>query len=208
MHEQLEDYLSKIEKQLAALPAEQREEELREIRSHLQQMIAENIARGDVADEAIAQALEQFGPAGKLGRDLKVAKPIPWYDRGRPLLAAIVAYTVLACIYGPFCSFVDASGILLPSVFHTLWLYNTVVIFSAFVSGWVAEIVAPQKAILPLAILYFGIQGFILFTTIPLIPFHLMTLMFTFVGLASFTGVWLRRKQVERSQRIVKVLIP
>lgn len=73
MHKQLEDYLSKIEKQLAALPAQQREDELREMRSHLEMMIEENVARGYDADQAVAKALEQFGAAKKVGRDLKNA---------------------------------------------------------------------------------------------------------------------------------------
>lgn len=39
MYKELEKYLSQIEKQLSALPAEQRQNELREIRSHLEMMI-------------------------------------------------------------------------------------------------------------------------------------------------------------------------
>lgn len=198
MQNQLEKYLSQIEKQLATLPAEQRQEELREIRSHLQQMIEDNITRGQDADRAVAKALEQFGSAHKVGRELNVANPVSWYNRGRPLLAAIVAYTVLACIYGTYCSFVNTFRILLPSGFHTLVTYNTAFIFSAFVSGWVAEVVAPQKAMLPSAILYLVIQSFILYTTIPLFPLHLMTLMFTFIGLTSLAGAWLRRWQMNR----------
>lgn len=71
MQTPLEEYLSKIEKQLAALPIEQRHEEVREIRSHLQQMVEDNIARGDAPDAAVAKALEQFGAAEKVGRALK-----------------------------------------------------------------------------------------------------------------------------------------
>jgi len=71
MCNQLEKYLSQIEKQLAALPIEQRQDELREIRSHLEMMIEENVASGFDADEAVAKALKQFGAADKLGRDLK-----------------------------------------------------------------------------------------------------------------------------------------
>ena len=58
----LESYLAQIARELRALPPQARDEEMREIESHLRAMIE---ARGDVAG-----VLAQFGQPRKVGRDL------------------------------------------------------------------------------------------------------------------------------------------
>ncbi len=71
----LETYLNQIARELRALPAQARADELREIESHLQTMIN---ARQDVAG-----VLAQFGQPRKVGRDLRRAwerkQPEAWW---------------------------------------------------------------------------------------------------------------------------------
>jgi len=204
MHKELEKYLSQIGKQLAELSAEQREEELREIRSHLQQMIEENVAHGDDADEAVTKALEQFGAAKKVASDLKRTR-INRDQRARTFLAGLVVFAIW--IYPDFCT-----SYLFPSMRHLFLTPGASYIettFVFFISGWVAEAIAPKKVLLPILIPFCITWALGIFTVIlTLVAFPTSSLSFlsyqllnTAVLPLSFLGAWIRRRQVEHRQQ-------
>ena len=132
MQEPLENYLTQVEQQLALLPAEQRDAELREVRLHLQMMVEDYIAIGDSPDEAVAAALRQFGSAGKMGQELQRAQSADRLRRWRPLLAGLTLYGVNIAIYGSFCSLMEIFPGLFPEneFLHPPWSFNVVLVVS------------------------------------------------------------------------------
>ncbi len=199
MNEQLETYLSQVEKQLAPLTTEKRDAELREIELHLEMMVEDYIAIGDSPDEAVAAAIRQFDAAGKMGRELQQAQAPDRLRRWRPLLAGVACYASIVAVYGSFCGFMDTFRDVLPQnpILFSLLSYNIVLVFSGLVSGWVAEIVAPRKAIWSVAALYF----FMLYASRGSSMQNLqnITLPFAAAGLAACLGLWLRQRQVQKS---------
>lgn len=143
MHKELEKYLSQIEKQLAALPSQQREEELREIRSHLQMMIEENVARGCDADQAVTKALEQFGAASKVGRDLSNETEF------RPVYSfRVILYSVLTIVVLQLYDY-SAKTIFIPHLPHLSSLFDGFPIIVLFLMiGWSHQFVKAGKHIL------------------------------------------------------------
>jgi len=137
MHNQLEKYLSQIEKQLAALPAEQRQDELREIRSHLEMMIEDNVARGCEMDEAVVKAIRQFGAAERVGRDLNF--PIG-NERSFLLKYRFKVFRLLACIVA-----VEVMFHYFPSI--SLSSNNWWSIVIAFLLGWMIAFFGRPKTI-------------------------------------------------------------
>jgi uncharacterized membrane protein len=67
---QLEQYLETIEARLKNLPAPQRQEEILEIRQHLEALVAGHYLAGLSQDEAVATAIRQFGHAEQIGQAL------------------------------------------------------------------------------------------------------------------------------------------
>lgn len=67
MNEELERYLCQIASQLNVDPGQEREI-LSEMRSHLEEAIAERQEEGLAAEESLAAALDQFGEAREIGR--------------------------------------------------------------------------------------------------------------------------------------------
>lgn len=78
----LEQYLTTIDAGLQTLPAARRAEELREIRQHLEALVAGHMARGAAEADAVEAAIRQFGHAEKIGRGLEAA----WERRRAPRL--------------------------------------------------------------------------------------------------------------------------
>jgi hypothetical protein len=66
-------YLAQISFQLSYLPFWRRNEQLREIRQHLNTSIAAEVATGESEIAAINHAIEQFGPAELVGREIAAA---------------------------------------------------------------------------------------------------------------------------------------
>ena len=66
----IEAYLNRIDRRLLSLPPERRSNELTELRSHLETLVRDHLLRGATHDEAVQGALEAFGKAETLGRDL------------------------------------------------------------------------------------------------------------------------------------------
>ncbi len=74
MHDpRLDEYLDAIAQRLRGVPRERRDEELLELRQHLESLIAAHIDQGLSESEAVAGALEQFGPSEEVGNGLRAA---------------------------------------------------------------------------------------------------------------------------------------
>ena len=71
---QVTAYFDKVNANLWRLPAEQRDEELRELRQHLELLIEAQHARGLGESAAVDAALRQFGQAEQVGRQLQRAE--------------------------------------------------------------------------------------------------------------------------------------
>jgi hypothetical protein len=218
MHKELEKYLLQMEKQLSALPTEQRQEELREIRSHLELMIEDNIAHGCDADEAVIKALGQFGAADKIGRDLIAEKNKSWRQRNGVILALILIWGL-----GRIQSFVSLwliksamlPGNILNDKWLSFWSLNTWSFCLCFLCGWVAETYASRKSLAVLTCVVFVNWGSLFFTNpslasalvshpFPNIPNVFRA--FAFGLLTMFTGVWARRYHVQCQNRQSQVI--
>ena len=70
MHSLLEKYLSEVAAHLSALPTKQRTEELREMRAHLENAVTINKELGQSDDDAMQNAVMQFGTPEDLGDNL------------------------------------------------------------------------------------------------------------------------------------------
>ncbi len=70
MHSLLEQYLSEVAAHLSALPAKRRNEELREMRAHLENAVIVNRELGQSEDEAAQSAVAQFGTPKDLSENV------------------------------------------------------------------------------------------------------------------------------------------
>jgi len=70
MHSLLENYLSEVATHLSPLPPKRRNEEVREMRSHLENAVIVNRELGQSEDEAAQNAAEQFGMPEDLGQNV------------------------------------------------------------------------------------------------------------------------------------------
>ena len=98
MHSLLEMYLSEVAAHLGALPTKRRAEEMREMRTHLENAVIVNCELGQSEDEAAQSAVTQFGTPQELGENVVWA-----WRRGkalnkRSLLGAAAATTLVLCL--------------------------------------------------------------------------------------------------------------
>ena len=70
MHILLETYLSEVAAHLSALPPSRRSEELREMRTHLENAVIVNRELGQSEEEAAQNAVAQFGTPQDLGENV------------------------------------------------------------------------------------------------------------------------------------------
>lgn len=87
MSRRLDDYLGRVAHQLRALPQAVRENEVREMRAHLEQLIEDGMASGHNPEAATNSALMQFGEARGVGigvRDVWEGQKTGW----KPVLTA------------------------------------------------------------------------------------------------------------------------
>lgn len=70
MHSLLEAYLSKVTKHLGPMPVKQRNEELREVRLHLENAVIVSRELGQSEEEAAQSIVAQFGTAEDLGENV------------------------------------------------------------------------------------------------------------------------------------------
>jgi hypothetical protein len=97
MHDpRIEEYLSSLGQRLKALPKERREDELCEIRQHLEALKTAYIALGQNESEATEAALRQFGQASLIGGALaESAEGKRRFWRAAAIYAASVAVIYL-----------------------------------------------------------------------------------------------------------------
>lgn len=86
----LEQYVETIRLRLKSLPAQQRDEEVREIRQHLDALVAAQTAAGLSEDQAVDVAIRQFGHAAEIGNDLRQSQP----QRLRGMMPVVAIYAV------------------------------------------------------------------------------------------------------------------
>ena len=95
----MERYLSSVSSHLKDLPADERDEQLREMRQHLESLVAAHRASGLNQDEAVSAALNQFGDSQRIGSQLRHASkqhrlPNLWLYVGIYLSAVILTLGV------------------------------------------------------------------------------------------------------------------
>lgn len=73
MDSRIDKYLQTVESQLRDLSQEQREEEVREMRQHLEALASRLVEGGASEAAAIQSAIEQFGPPRQVGRSVRWA---------------------------------------------------------------------------------------------------------------------------------------
>jgi hypothetical protein len=98
MHKQLKDYLAQVEKVLSPLPAARREAEMKEMRQHLLNAVEVSQREGRSEDQAVADALHQFGEHQELGeRIVLVWRREGWRQRVRetPEVAAFGVFSLV-----------------------------------------------------------------------------------------------------------------
>lgn len=91
MHSLLEDYLSEVAAQLGPLPVKRRNEELREMRAHLENAVIVSRELGQSEEEAAQNIVAQFGPA----QDLR--ENIVWAWRREQMLNKRSLWGAAAC---------------------------------------------------------------------------------------------------------------
>ncbi len=208
MQKSVEEYLSEVEKQLSSLPAELRASELRELRLHIEQLIETFVGDGQSEEDATNSALEQFGPPKALCQGLKQAHSQPPWIWARLCLSLLAAVVTEICIYGSYPSIMKYSGINQPSnwaylwgyaqVFSSIFMLKTIFLLSGFVAGWVAETIAPRRAICSLFALCGLRIAFVVANNHSIDYRALIT--FGTILLAGYCGIRLRQWQLKRRQ--------
>lgn len=98
----LDDYITTLGRRLQGLSQTQREEDLHEVRQHLEALIAGHVQRGLSEAEAVDAALRQFGRAEQIGKDLAAAQ-----QPSRPLWHYLLMYA--GCVLVIFLFFATAN---------------------------------------------------------------------------------------------------
>ena len=94
---QLDHYIETLEGQLKSLPAARRQEEMQEIRQHLEALAAGHRIAGLSMDEAAEAAIRQFGHAEQLGQELRKASQ---QQRMRSLWIILIYVITVAVSFG------------------------------------------------------------------------------------------------------------
>ena len=119
MHSLLETYLSEVAARLGALPAKRRAEELREMRTHLENAVIVNRELGQSEGEAARAAVGQFGTARDLGENVVWA-----WRRGETMnrrsfwRLAVLMPLMLTCLLLLQNQYIGLLGHILPSWFN------------------------------------------------------------------------------------------
>lgn len=98
MHSLLETYLAEVAAHLSALPAKQRNEELREMRTHLENAVIVNRELGQSENEAAQNAVAQFGTPQDLGDNLVWAWRRGQLVNSKSLFGATGTTTLVLCL--------------------------------------------------------------------------------------------------------------
>lgn len=226
MHKQLEDYLQRLEAALAPLPSQARAEEVREIEAHLRILIEGNRERGVGEDEAVALSLRQFGDAETVGRDLRRQWNKKSEHPARMVLAmggAFVCYRVCGTLsrmavwaidnhlsqwpnqpVSPHQPFWWLSMKEMPVIVIAVSLWFMLAL--PLLSGWVAGVLAPKRALSAVGTLYLSLilcywfEPFWFNAPLGLAAVSLHTWPMASAG-ASLQARWARREMLKRAVR-------
>lgn len=99
MHSLLEKYLSEIAEQLSALPPKRRTEEVREMRTHLENAVIVGQEIGRTEDEAAQVALMQFGTLNDFGENLVWAWRRERAQEQKSLWGSAGSFLLLICLH-------------------------------------------------------------------------------------------------------------
>ncbi len=154
MHSLLEKYLSALTAQLNALPPKRRAEELREVRTHLENAVIVGREMGRTEDEAVKEALAQYGAADVVGQEVTAAWRREQTLNSRSLFgAAACTITVTAALARmtsllvPFMLPTPAHGLLLPPYSLGVWAEWVVWLMPLFLFiGGVGGLLFPRRA--------------------------------------------------------------
>jgi len=145
MHSRLEQYLQTVEQNLRSLPAEERHNELNEIRLHMESLVEANRELGSTEEEAVTQTLAQFGRAQHIGKDLSSAHQ--W--GGKPQFGTLAGAIAFNYFVGAVASLLVSRFFLLaytpsgvPTVF---WLVRG--LLTTFCVGCLTGAVLPRHAV-------------------------------------------------------------
>ncbi len=94
---QLDAYIETIESRLNGLPPARRQEEMQEIRQHLEALAAGHRIAGLSEDEAVEAAVRQFGHAEQVGQELSKASQ---QQRMRYLWLILIYFITVAVSFG------------------------------------------------------------------------------------------------------------
>ena len=145
MHSLLESYLSEVAAHLSALPVKRRNEELREMRAHLENAVIVNQELGQSEEDAAASALVQFGLPEALGEN------VVWVWRREKKLS------LQSCLKAAACTV--AMTILLGHLMPLLHCYSSPVVTSLHSSLllWGKRVLW----LIPMFVLVGGVSGFL-----------------------------------------------
>jgi len=73
----LDSYINRLARRLH-LPAAERDQVLAEVRTHLEERAGKLLETGVSEAHAEQQAVQAFGPVGRISRELRASHPIPW----------------------------------------------------------------------------------------------------------------------------------
>ena len=148
MNEGLPKYLEVLSHELRDLPEQRREEELCEVRQHLEAIVARLMDGGLSETEAVEAATAQFGAARKVGRELKMAgkKGEPWWRAWAGAVGAGVLY-LAANFYAIAVTarMVTSARLGSPEFYLALWIPQAVFVIAPLVSGFLAARVSPER---------------------------------------------------------------
>lgn len=144
MDKRLETYLQTVESELGEMREARREGELREMRQHLEAIVAQSVENGLSEAEATEAAIAQFGAARQVGRELEEVG-----SRKESLLrmvAAPLGGALCAVALSPVMLVVDD---LVNPLFIMAWWHRSIWVFLltwpvALASGAVSGLISPR----------------------------------------------------------------
>jgi len=198
MRKQLETYLEQLTAQLHSLPPQIRNEEIREIQAHLWALMESHIERGDNEAEAVAAALQQFGPPQVVGRALRRA----WAERPEaPAQLALAVGGALMChLIGCYFGLAGVALVSLYMLQNAVWpedpasglniiLNAWFLLITPFLAGRVASLIAPRRAALGIGVFYSALSV-IGWWGVPPAERHTLALLTLFSLPAMLLGTW------------------
>jgi uncharacterized membrane protein len=145
MHSRLEQYLQTLEQNLHALPAEERNNEINEIRLHMESLVEANRELGSTEEEAVTQTLAQFGRAQNVGKELTSV-----HQWGRnPQFGSLAGAIAFNFFIGNEASLLVSRLVMLPltpsGVPTVFWLIRG--LLTTLCVGWLTGAVLPRHAV-------------------------------------------------------------